>query len=193
MRVNIGPYLNYWGTYQIADLLKYVGVSESCREKIGDWLEKTPLSKILLWIDNKRNRKVEVRIDKYDTWSMDKTLPLIIIPMLIQLKKTKHGVPASMYDEDDAWSQDRLDANAEAKWDNVLSEMIWAFEQTLDDQWPDKYTVNLGKYHFENRDGKDEIVWDEEPVIDREGIEIHQKRIDDGLALFGKHYQSLWD
>lgn len=192
MRINIGPYLTYWGVYQIAGLLRYVGVTESCQEKIGDWLQKTPLSKILLWIDNKRNRKVQVRIDKYDTWNMDKTLPLIIIPMLIQLKKTKHGVPASMYDEDDAWSQD-FDEKAEIKWDNVLSEMIWAFEQTLDDLWSDKYMVNLGKHHFENRDGENEIVWDEEPVIDREGIEIHQKRIDDGLALFAKHYQSLWD
>jgi hypothetical protein len=90
MKVYIGPYLNYWGPYQIADLLKYVGVSESYRKKIGKWLEKTPLSKILSWIYDKRNRKVEVRIDKYDTWNMDKTLSLIIIPMLIQLKKTKH-------------------------------------------------------------------------------------------------------
>jgi len=32
-----------------------------------------------------------VKIDRWDTWSMDHTLAKIILPMLKQLKDTKHG------------------------------------------------------------------------------------------------------
>ena len=39
---------------------------------------------------------VDVRIDKQDTWSMDYTLAHVILPMLIQLKETKHGSPCPL-------------------------------------------------------------------------------------------------
>ena len=45
-----------------------------------------------LWLD-RRTQKVKVRIDEWDTWSMDSTLALIILPMLKQLQETKHGAP----------------------------------------------------------------------------------------------------
>ena len=38
-----------------------------------------------LWFD-RRTQKVKVRIDKWDTWSMDDTLAHIVLPMLAQLK-----------------------------------------------------------------------------------------------------------
>jgi len=38
-----------------------------------------------------------VKIDRWDTWSMDHTLSYIILPMLKQLSETKHGAP---YTED---------------------------------------------------------------------------------------------
>ena len=44
-----------------------------------------------LGIKNEQN--VSVRIDHWDTWSMDDTLAYIVLPMLKQLKETKHGGP----------------------------------------------------------------------------------------------------
>ena len=41
----------------------------------------------------KGNQKVSIRIDPWDTWSMDTTLAHIVLPMLKQLKATKHGAP----------------------------------------------------------------------------------------------------
>jgi len=38
-------------------------------------------------------RDEEIVIHNYDTWNMDHTLALLIVPMLKQLKKTKHGAP----------------------------------------------------------------------------------------------------
>jgi hypothetical protein len=40
-----------------------------------------------------------IKIDKWDTWSMDHTLSPIILPMLKQLKEVKHGAP-NVEDED---------------------------------------------------------------------------------------------
>jgi hypothetical protein len=50
--------------------------------------------------------------------------------------------------------------------------MIWSFEQVLDDESDEKFWT-------------DGIDWD--------GLRAHNKRIDKGLALFGKYYRNLWD
>ncbi|PHS04834.1 MAG: hypothetical protein COA88_13110 [Kordia sp.] len=71
MKVKMGPYKNWIGPYQLVDLLQKVGVSEDRCGKLGKWLADTQLSTFCNWIDNKRVRDIQVRIDKYDTWSMD--------------------------------------------------------------------------------------------------------------------------
>ena len=43
--------------------------------------------------DPTKQQKVSIKIDPWDTWSMDLTLALIIHPMLKQLHKTSHGAP----------------------------------------------------------------------------------------------------
>ena len=79
-----------------------------------------------IWFD-RRTQKVKVRIDKWDTWSMDCTLAPIILPMLKQLKATTHGYPADL---------------TEQEWDYVLDEMIWAFEQKCRDDWMSDFNYN---------------------------------------------------
>jgi len=44
-------------------------------------------------------RKINVQIERHDTWSLDHTLAIIIYPALIQLKATKHGVPSGLVDD----------------------------------------------------------------------------------------------
>ena len=183
MRVKIGPYKNWIGPYQIADWLQYIGVNEETRYKIGGWLADTWVNSVSQWIYAKYDRKVKIRIDEYDTWNMDKTLAMIIVPMLIQLKKTTHGYPPDLTEEE---------------WNKILDKMIWSFREILEDDWESKYIYNYGKYHFEEREPingekMSEMVWDVEPVIDIEGIRLHSERIDEGLMLFGKYYKNLWD
>ena len=60
----------------------------------------------------RKNRAEHVEIEPHGTWSMDCTLAMIIHPMLVQLKATQHGHPASL---------------TEQEWDQILDEMIWAF------------------------------------------------------------------
>jgi hypothetical protein len=60
-------------------------VIEDGVQTVYDWVN-------WLWFD-RRTQTVKVRIDRWDTWSMDDTLAPIILPMLVQLKETKHGAP----------------------------------------------------------------------------------------------------
>jgi len=102
------------GPYQLAELLcfwvKKVPDEHGFKHKpdwvhdFGEWLagkddHDTKLTKFLHWVQSKRKRKEYVHIDEYDTWNMDSTLALIILPMLKQLKETKHG-SANVENED---------------------------------------------------------------------------------------------
>jgi hypothetical protein len=140
-----------------------------------------------------------VKIDRYDTWSMDHTLAHIIHPMLIQLHDTKHGAPFTE-DEDvpdelksisappkeNEWD---TDDNHFARWDWILTEMIWAFYQELRDddeaEFFDHSESGESGGDFNERLGK--------LKVDREGLQTHQERKANGFRLFGKYYQALWD
>ena len=204
MRVYIGPYYKWWGVYQTVDLLQKVGVSEKTCEDIGDWIcENTPAEDFFDWIHElKGGRKVKVRIDAYDTWSMDNTLAIIILPMLKQLKATKHG--SQWVDDEDLPEHMRHGGDDDNwihyKWEWVLNEMIWAFEQELDDSWEDKFTHGTPVYkdtwfdddgnHYQQLQFKqtNPDYW-----VDIDGIKEYNNRIDNGFRLFGKYYRGLWD
>ena len=123
----------------------------------------------------KENQFIEVKIDKWDTWSMDHTLAYIIHPMLVQLKDTQHGYPSKL---------------TEQEWNDILDEMIWAFEQKCKDDWTDQY---YGKWVTDKDKDKDKILSGHFDSIDHDGLKEHQERITQGLKLFGKYYESLWD
>jgi hypothetical protein len=190
MKVYIGPYKNWFGPYQLAELLCFWAKKEKDEfgierepdwvHNFGHWLatgswdsEKTDpfnrkkdpqtlLYNFLLWVDKFKKRIQYIKIDKYDTWSMDSTLAPIILPMLKQLKATKHGsgmveledVPEHLrytnhetyedqktfefYNENDEDNPQHCNGVHE-RWDWVLDEMIFAFEHLVDDAWEDKY------------------------------------------------------
>ena len=83
MKINIGPYKEWIGPYQIAEKL-FFWMGDDKQHKIGTWLSKDKdgndsyLNKFCKWIDSKKHRKIEVKIDGYDVWSMDQTLAYII-------------------------------------------------------------------------------------------------------------------
>ena len=204
MKVEIGPYRSWIGPYQLADMIPFI--SEETSEKIGHWLSETWVNNLCNWIDSKKERKVKIRIDKYDTWNMDYTLALIILPMLKQLQETKHG--SQLVDEEDVPPHMRHSNAKEGeygndnwihyKWEWVLKELIWTFEQLVDNDWENQYTIEEGELDFDDYpedEGKDitPVRWKKEYKIDYDGLRAHQERITNGLRLFGKYYQGLWD
>ena len=156
-----------------------------------------------LWYD-RRTQKVCVRIDTWDTWSMDHTLAHIVLPMLAQLKRTKHGAPivdnADVPKELRMSKKDRIqfanngstDDKFFKRWDWVLDEMIWAFNQKCRDNWDDDYYEYREMGLEESKDPDSlfgiKLVWE-----DPEGRMAHQERMTNGFKLFGKYYENLWD
>lgn len=151
MRVKIGPYPK-WRWYD-------------------NWLYN--------FLGKEKKQSIEVQIDPWDTWSMDHTLAYIALPMLKQLKKTKHGAPdvddqdvpenlrkANADPKDNEWD---VDSNWHKRWDWVMDEMIYSFDCKIN---------------------KDEVYM---RFNDRSKMEAEQQRISNGFRLFGKYYEALWD
>lgn len=184
-------------------------------ERWSDWL--TPVSRAIMWVLDRVHPPIKyVKIDRYDTWSMDHTLADIVLPMLKQLKKDKHGAP--FVDDEDVPEELKstsappkeneydTDANHFARWDWVMDEMIFAFECKVDNSWEDAF-----------REGEHDLLWipvdrdgNEVPKgehtyyqmahgpkdtykCDYDGMRVVQTRITNGFRLFGKYYEGLWD
>lgn len=193
MKVYIGPYKGHWSVYGWFKPLYNYAEDNKKFEKTSAFVEKwieEPLSYVLqpvldfIW-NNRRwaQQKRKIRIDYWDTWNMDNTLACIILPMLKQLQEEKHGAPY-VEDEDvpeslkstaakpkkNEWDTDEFHFD---RWDYVLAEMIWAFEQIIDDDYGDVYHTKDG--------------------IDKEKMHQIENRINNGTRLFGKYYRALWD
>jgi hypothetical protein len=225
MKIKIGPYINWIGPYQIADMLcfwvKPVKDEHGFKDK-PDWVhqfgkrlsknskgEESLLSKFCHWVHSKRNRTVKVKIDRWDTWNMDSTLAIIVLPMLKQLRDKKHGAPY-VRDEDvpeglnlrsteappkeNEWDTDE---NHFKRWDWVLDEIIWGFEQEHPDyDWDAQYhTGVIDTEWIELDNGMFEMKKTEKDTshFDIEGYKAHADRIDNAMLLFGRYYRGLWD
>lgn len=130
-------------------------------------------------------RKIKVEVHDHDVWSADYTLALIIAPVLRKLQEIKHGSP-HVDDEDvpenlrassapppakEGWSDD----NWHLRWNWVLAEMVFAFEETARGS------------ALEELDAAGEFL------SYRREDDPHLLRIQNGMRLFAKYYFSLWD
>jgi hypothetical protein len=156
-------------------------------------------------------RKISVKIESFDTWSMDHSLALIIHPMLLQLKKTKHGSPS--VDDVDVPEEIRstsappkefgeydTDEFHHDRWEWVLNEMIWAFAQKIDNDADDQFYSGVLDIEWKQvsiEDGTPAYEMVKGPndthVFDKEGWEAWNARKTNGFRLFGRYFEGLWD
>ena len=115
-----------------------------------------------------RDRKVSVRIDRDDTWSMDETLAHIILPMLYQLAKTKQGSPMVDLEDVPFELQGDHEDDIHDRWDWVMAEMIYAFEEKTND-WEERFFCSEREYDSYKAE-----------------MEEIRGRISNGYRLFGK-------
>ena len=214
MKVYKSNYRHHWiSPYIILEKVFFwreIDYDEPLIEKWSDRL--LPFSKAYQAVMDFIHPKIDyVKIDRYDTWSMDHTLADIILPMLKQLNTEKHGAP-HVDDEDvpmelQSWvspSKDEYDTDGNhfARWDWVMNEMIFAFECKVNDTWQEKFSS--GEHDMKtvpcewDENGKPKMYqYVEGPnhtyKCDYEGIAEVQKRITNGYRLFGKYYEALWD
>lgn len=218
MKVKIGPYTNWFGPYKIAEMIlfwipiydseyNYTDGYDKYVYPFGKWLSETWVNDLCQWIDSKRKRKMEIKIHDYDAWNAFHTMALIILPVLQELKKQKQGA-GLIDDEDVPWylrstmytkeNEFDTDGNVFPRYEWVLDEMIWAFQQIVDDDWQERYYHGECDVSFETcednsklkelKRGPNYTFW-----VDNEGLNNHQKCIANGLRLFGKYFQTLWD
>ena len=202
MKIKIGPYpnraicnlhTNYmnkkygyvdWPEYKQKGLrVKAQPFAEAWREQAEDIIQSIYNCTINLFLD-RREQTVKIRIDRWDTWSMDHTLAPIILPMLKQLKETKHGAPwvavadvprelrPSKKQLMDYQKDGTTDPKFFERWDWVLDEMIYAFDSKVN---------------------KDDVYMRFNIKKERAAMDAEQERISKGFRLFGRYYENLWD
>jgi hypothetical protein len=221
MKVYISNYRDHWISPYI--ILKKVcfwekdddvfyNLEDKPNHKYDKWIHRLDpicmgIQKVLDFI---QPRVEYVKIDRYDTWSMDHTLAHIILPMLKQLRDSKHGAPY-VDDEDvpkELWSiyafpkqEYDTDGNHFKRWDWVLDEMIFAFECKNDDSWQEAFSSGVADYKSVScewhENGKPKLFKMVEGPnhtykCDYEGMKLVEDRIQNGFRLFGKYYQNLW-
>ena len=212
MKVYINKYRNHWlSPYVILGKVFFwreIEYDEPIIEKWANRLE--PFSvKLQDFLDFVHPRIEYVKIDHWDTWSMDHTMSSIIVPMLKQLKQTKHGAPL-VEDEDvpeelkstsaptkkDQEEYD-VDDNHFKRWDYVMDEMIFAHQSKLNDDWQEQFFTGVADYVHEKDESGKLYQMKEGPnhtqKVDWDGMKAYEARIQNGFRLFGKYYQGLWD
>jgi hypothetical protein len=245
MKVYIGPhvgnrYVAHFHYKYMNKKYKYEWEESTTRfekllEKLEGWYQ-TVLDATINKLISNRKRKINVRIDNYDTWSMDHTLAHITLPMLKQLRDTKHGSPFvdkedlpehlrfserekavfdyGCFDHSLNATEEELEAvdkKFQSQWLWVIDQMIWSFEQELDEYESDKNfydpyapdeAIEPRTYSVLKADGtvveKEELCWSEKRERERgkfnkEKFDAYHKRKQNGFILFGKYYQNLWD
>lgn len=232
MKIYLGkPRYHWFSPYKWLEKIFFwreIDYDEPIIDRLSNML--LPIAKGIQWVLDKVHPEINyVKIDYWDTWSMDHSLSPIILPMLKQLKATKHGSPRvdaedvpyelQITGHEDWSSQKELEFEdheqfhtdswdiTHRRWEWVLDEMIWTFEQLHPkNEWEQQYysgehdvkwvpvdkdgnEVPKGEHkYFEMKDGPKNTF-----KIDFEGMTKHNARIDNGLRLFGKYYRGLWD
>lgn len=233
MRVKIKKYPTWFGPYQLVEAIFFWAKKETDKyglEHTAEWVDNIGEKYANSWIGKvhtqlaekyqnwQGNRQYQVHIDRWDTWNMDGTLAHIILPMLKQLKATKHGAPNVDWEDvprELRPSKEELRAynkNGETdpkffeRWDWVLDEMMFAFHTKVHDNWEDEFHRGTHDVVFTPVDKNGNVVEKEDAdffrldkgpndthKFDAKGYKETQDRIQNGFRLFGKYYQSLWD
>ena len=209
MKVYLSCYRSHWiSPYKIMEKIIFwreIDYEEPFIEKCNKVL--SPICLVIQKVLDIIHPKIDyVKIDRWDTWSMDHTLAYIILPMLKQLKAESHGSP--FVDEEDVPKEMRsgkkkskkmVNADIHAidsseddmiheRWQYVLDEMIWAFEQKVIDDAEGQF--------FDHSESKGKLPWHEDyvgPKVDWDGLNANNERKRNAFRLFGKYYENLWD
>lgn len=115
-----------------------------------------------------------------ECWSLDYTFTRYILPRLKHFKKmNRYTYPDGITPE---------------KWEEILDEMIWAFEFMLDEDKFIKFPetgIDFSDPESFNREKTPEQKQDWQRYLDESKKLQHRKK--EALLLFAKYYESLWD
>lgn len=152
--------------------------------------------------DDDSERKIDIKIHKWDSWSADHTLALIAVPLLKQLAENKQGVPTVMFPDGPEWLDETGNHNDAAmevavdKWDTTLRHIIWSLEQVINEEL-DAFVIQHAEFDFDDHpedEGKDvfPLRWKVEGKYRVDAMGAYDDQIQVGLDYFGKYFRNLW-
>ena len=215
MKVILSNYRNHWLSPYV--ILKKICFWEKNEDKIYNLKDdlNNPYEKWVnfldpicqVWqkfLDIVHPRVMYVKIDRWDSWSADHTLSLIILPVMKQLKETKHGAP---YTDDEDVPDELKSTNAEPKenewdtdsnhfkrWDYIMDEVIWALEQHTKDDDESQFFDHSAYKEDSHKEWLDDLTKGVSKVkVDQKGLKTHQERKLNGFRLMGKYWTGFWD
>lgn len=136
-----------------------------------------------------------------DCWALDKTFARFALPRLKKLKEISKGYPSSIQiSEEENFEEGRK------IWKEILDKMIFSFQCIVDDNediykfMPDSKFItvkckdnDLYELVHDFEDYKEQKEYDEKFKIFKNKMSEREAKIQEGLDLFSKHFQSLWD
>lgn len=114
-----------------------------------------------------------------ESWDFRSGCTKYVLPRLKHFRNNLNGYPCDLSMEE---------------WELVLDKMIWSFEHMEDHISPiysDDYDHRFSVEKTET--GTLYTPLNETGTIDYTPVEEHNKKIQEGLNLFAKYYQNLWD
>jgi len=132
--------------------------------------------------DHTKERKIQVEINDYDTWSLDTTLAHIIWPALEKYLEVSKGI--IVMDE-------TRDEYGGKSFEETVTELIWVFKELATSTEHNKITDE----HYTEKDinGSDVSGWFKDAGAMNAKHDALETRLQSGLELFGKIYRHLWN
>lgn len=151
--------------------------------------------KVDIKLNNVHGVLSSVIIKDEDVYCMTTVLSHIIYPMLKQFNNCNCAFPDFKEEDLELLPEDVRQMKSEEKWQWILDEMTWAFEQQYMD-WEDQYYSGTCDIYFEEIEGEEFLEMKYGPnhtfSVDEKGLQSHYDRMQRGFKLFGQHFLNLW-
>ena len=169
-------------------------VEEKVIDKMFSDIEEDKISRLELWFQlkpywwfrdikywlRKKRQKWTTGFPHEESWDFKSALANWALPRLKHMKDNLHGYPS------------RLEYG-EKEWNEILDKIIWSFENHDNEPMPaepENYDSRCNMIKYD--DGSTEYEHLDDRPWDWTECEAHDKKVQEGLDLFAKHYKDLW-